>query len=84
MDAMWHAWPRGRAMQTCESACVALRWHLYVYIYFITYGYSTNKHAIEELANRYNSLTLYTRQCSLFFSVWDYVPLIFVIAGRMT
>ena len=43
------------------------------YYIYCTYGYSTYKHSIEELANHYNWSTLYTRDLSFIFFVCDYV-----------
>ena len=60
VDATWHSGPRGSATQTRASACVALRWHLYIY-FFIYSGYSTYKPPIEDIANLSFHLTLYTR-----------------------
>ena len=77
--AMWlgHADPREPLR---GAGMTQVHVFLILYLLYILF-YSKYKHPIEELANRIIPSTLYTRSISVSFSMWDYVPFLFLIAG---
>ena len=64
---------QGHVVEPHRPTCVPA-WHecdVYIYYIYLYISYSTYKHSIEELANRYNRVTLYTRSFLLISSAWD-------------
>ena len=80
VDATWHARPHGSATRTRASACVARRWHLHIYFYYI--GYSTYKpfHRGISLTSSFTSRYMPDRFHS-FSPCGTMFPLFYLISG---